>query len=62
MRERDGAKRADLFKKMDDIYSKMDPGLVIFFQRTDPYVFQKNVKGYAGHTTWSTRWHGVTKE
>jgi peptide/nickel transport system substrate-binding protein len=62
MRERDGAKRADLFKQMDDIYSKMDPGLVIFFQRTDPYVVQKNVKGYAGHTTWSTRWHAVTKE
>jgi peptide/nickel transport system substrate-binding protein len=47
---------------MDEIYSKMDPGMVIFFQRTDPYVVQKNVKGYAGHTTWSTRWHAVTKE
>ena len=62
MRESDAAKRADLFKQMDDIYSKMDPGLVIFFQRSDPYVMRKNVHGYAGHTTWSTRWHDVTKK
>lgn len=62
MRELDNAKRADIFKQMDDIYAKMDPGLVIFFQRTDPYVVLKNVKGYAGHTTWSTRWHDVVKE
>ncbi|SFU11488.1 ABC transporter substrate-binding protein [Mesorhizobium sp. YR577] len=62
MREGDATKRADVFKQMDDIYSEMDPGLVIFFQRIDPYVMLKNVKGYAGHTTWSTRWHDVTKE
>jgi peptide/nickel transport system substrate-binding protein len=47
---------------MDEIYQQMDPGLVIFFQRSDPYVMRSNVKGYAGHTTWSTRWHDVTKE
>ena len=45
MRERDGAKRADLFEQMDEIYSKMDPGLVIFFQRSDPYVIPAECQG-----------------
>ena len=35
--------------------------LIVFFQRTDPYVVRKNVKGYLGHPTWSTRWSTVTK-
>jgi len=62
MKETDPAARAGLFSKMDEIFSGMDPALVIFFQRTDPYVMRANVKGYSGHTTWSTRWHTVTKE
>jgi len=62
MRERDSDKRAAMFQRMDEIYQEMVPGLVIFFQRSDPYVMRSNVKGYAGHTTWSTRWHDVTKE
>ncbi|CAN7665033.1 ABC transporter substrate-binding protein [Phyllobacterium sp. LjRoot231] len=62
MKERDTNKRAGMFQKMDSIYSGMDSPLVIFFQRTDPYVMRSNVKGYRGHTTWSTRWHDVTKE
>jgi peptide/nickel transport system substrate-binding protein len=62
MRETDPETRAGLFQRMDEIYAEMDPGLVIFFQRSDPYVMRSNVKGYAGHTTWSTRWHDVTKE
>lgn len=62
MKERDTDKRQGIFKKMDSIYSGMESPLVIFFQRTDPYVIRANVKGYHGHTTWSTRWHDVTKE
>jgi peptide/nickel transport system substrate-binding protein len=62
MKERDTGKRADIFKKMDGIYSGMNSPLIVFFQRTDPYVVRSNVKGYRGHTTWSTRWHDVTKE
>ena len=59
--EPDPEKRADLFRQMDEIYRKMDPGLIVFFQRTDPYVVRKNVKGYLGHPAWSTRWSTVTK-
>ena len=62
MKELDTAKRTDIFKKIDEIYSTMNSPLVVFFQRTDPYVMRSNVKGYHGHTTWSTRWHDVTKE
>ncbi|MBB4278969.1 ABC transporter substrate-binding protein [Rhizobium mongolense] len=62
MKEADTGKRTEIFQKMDGIYSGMDAPLVIFFQRTDPYVMRASVKGYHGHTTWSTRWHGVTKE
>jgi peptide/nickel transport system substrate-binding protein len=61
MREQDSAKRAELFAQMDAIYQEIVPGLVIFFQRSDPYVIRSNVHGYAGYTTWSTRWHDVTK-
>lgn len=60
--ETDPAKRKALFEAMDRIYREMDPPLIVFFQRTDPYVFRTNVKGYFGHQTWSTRWNGVTKE
>ena len=59
--EPDPEKRADLFRQMDEIYRKMDPGLIVFFQRTDPYVVRKNVKGYLGHPACSTRWSTVTK-
>ncbi|KKX33354.1 ABC transporter substrate-binding protein [Rhizobium sp. LC145] len=62
MKERDTAKRTEIFKKIDTIYGGMNSPLMIFFQRTDPYVMRANVKGYQGHTTWSTRWHDVTKE
>lgn len=62
MKERDTAKRTEIFKKIDAIYGGMNSPLMIFFQRTDPYVMRANVKGYQGHTTWSTRWHDVTKE
>ncbi|MGO7668367.1 hypothetical protein ACC697_39835, partial [Rhizobium ruizarguesonis] len=51
MKERDTGKRSEIFKKMDGIYSGMASQLVIFFQRTDPYVMRTNVKGYHGHTT-----------
>ncbi|CDN52197.1 Putative ABC transport system periplasmic binding protein [Neorhizobium galegae bv. orientalis] len=61
MKERDTTKRTEIFKKIDEIYKGMNPPLIVFFQRTDPYVIRANVKGYQGHTTWSTRWHDVTK-
>ena len=60
--ELDPAKRAEIFSKMEQAFHAMDPALIIFFQRSDPYVIRTNVKGYMGHTTWSTRWHNVTKE
>lgn len=62
MKERDAGKRTEIFKKIDETYKSMNPPLIVFFQRTDPYVMRANVKGYHGHTTWSTRWHHVTKE
>ena len=49
-------------KELDKEYTAMNPPLIVMFQRTDPYVVRANVKGYAGHTTWSTRWHDVTKQ
>lgn len=60
--ELDGAKRAEIFSKIDALYKEMDPGMIVFFQRSDPYVLRANVKGYEGHPTWSTRWHDVTKD
>ena len=60
--ESDPEKRAALFAEMEAIYQKMDPALIVFFQRTDPYVVRTNVEGYQGHPAWSTRWSKVTKE
>jgi peptide/nickel transport system substrate-binding protein len=54
--------RTELIAKIEALYQELNPGLVIYFQRSDPYVIRANVKGYAGHTTWATRWHGVTKD
>jgi peptide/nickel transport system substrate-binding protein len=39
----------------------MDPPLIVFFQRVDPYVLRANVEGYVGHPTWSTRWDATVK-
>lgn len=61
-RELDPAKRAAIFKKIDEIYRTSQPSLIVFWQRTDPYVVRKEVKGYAGHQAWSTRWDAVTKD
>jgi peptide/nickel transport system substrate-binding protein len=61
-KESDPAKRAEIFKKIDQIYATMDSPIIIFFQRSDPYVVRNNVKGYQGKSTWSTRWGAVTKE
>jgi peptide/nickel transport system substrate-binding protein len=60
-KESDPAKRAEFFKKIDQIYATMDSSILIFFQRSDPYVVRTNVKGYQGKSTWSTRWDAVTK-
>ena len=62
MTELDSDVRTEIFAEMDQQFYEMDPALVIFFQRTDPYVIRTNVHGYEGHTTWSTRWHSVTKD
>jgi peptide/nickel transport system substrate-binding protein len=61
-KEADPEKREELFKQIDQYYAKMDPGLIIFFQRTDPYAVRANVKGYQGQSTWNTRWDQVTKQ
>ncbi len=59
--ETDPAKRAAIFARLDREYRDAQPSLVIFFQRTDPYVIRANVQGYHGHPTWSTRWDAATK-
>lgn len=61
-RESDPEKRAEIFREMDEIYRGMDPSLIVFFQRVDPYVVRTNVQGYVGHPTWSTRWDATVKE
>jgi peptide/nickel transport system substrate-binding protein len=61
-RETDPEKRAAIFREMDELYRRSDPPLIVFWQRTDPYVIRKEVKGYAGHQAWSTRWDAVTKQ
>jgi peptide/nickel transport system substrate-binding protein len=61
-REPDAKKRAQLFADLQSQYREKNPSLVVFFQRTDPYVIRSNVQGYHGHPTWSTRWHDVTKQ
>jgi peptide/nickel transport system substrate-binding protein len=60
-RESDPAKRAEIFREMDEMYQSLDPSLIVFFQRVDPYVVRDEVEGYVGHPTWSTRWADVTK-
>lgn len=60
-RESDPEKRALIFRKMDEIYREMDPPLIVYFQRVDPYVLRSNVDGYVGHPTWSTRWDATVK-
>jgi peptide/nickel transport system substrate-binding protein len=62
MKELDPDRRKTIFQELDKEYTAMNPPLIVMFQRTDPYVVRANVKGYAGHTTWSTRWHDVTKQ
>jgi peptide/nickel transport system substrate-binding protein len=61
-RETDPEKRAEIFRQMDEMYRELDPSLIVFFQRTDPYAVRTEVEGYQGHPTWSTRWDSVTKE
>jgi peptide/nickel transport system substrate-binding protein len=60
--ETDPAKRKALFEQVDKGFKDMAPPLIVFLQRTDPYAIRKNVSGYVGHPTWSTRWAGVTKK
>ncbi|WGF87717.1 ABC transporter substrate-binding protein [Marinivivus vitaminiproducens] len=60
--ETDPQARAEMFAQMEAHYQTMDPALIVFFQRTDPYVVRNEVKGYQGHPAWSTRWAKVTKE
>ena len=60
--ESDPAKRAEIFAKLDKQYRDDNPPLIVFFQRTDPYVIRANVEGYHGHPTWSTRWDATTKK
>ena len=60
--ETDPAKRAEIFAKVEREYRDNNPPLIVFFQRTDPYVIRSNVEGYHGHPTWSTRWDAVTKK
>lgn len=61
-REIDPEVRAEIFSKMDEMYRELDPSLIVFFQRVDPYALRANVDGYTGHPTWTTRWDKVTKE
>ncbi len=60
--ESDPEKRAEIFREMDRIYREMDPSLIVFFQRVDPYVVRGEVKNYVGHPTWSTRWDAAIKD
>ena len=60
--ETDPSKRRALFEQVDKGFKDMAPPLIVFLQRTDPYAIRKNVSGYVGHPTWSTRWAGVTKK
>ncbi len=60
-RESDPAKRAEIFSKMESMYRELDPSLIVFFQRVDPYVVRTSVEGYTGHPTWTTRWDKAVK-
>jgi peptide/nickel transport system substrate-binding protein len=59
--ETDPEKRAQIFAETDKMFKEMAPPLIVFLQRTDPYVIRQGVTGYAGHPTWSTRWFDVKK-
>lgn len=60
--EKDPEKRKALYEKINETYMADSPPVIPFFQRSDPYVWRTNVKGYHGHPTWSTRWLQVTKD
>jgi len=59
--ETDPEKRKALFEKADKDFKDLNPPLLVFLQRTDPYAIRKGVSGYVGHPTWSTRWFDVKK-
>jgi peptide/nickel transport system substrate-binding protein len=59
--ETDPEKRAQIFAETDKMFKELAPPLIVFLQRTDPYVIRQGVTGYAGHPTWSTRWIDVKK-
>ena len=59
--ETDPGKRQALFEKVDQDFKALNPPLIVFFQRTDPYAIRKGVSGYVGHPTWTTRWFNVKK-
>ena len=59
--ETDPGKRQALFEKIDQDFKALNPPLIVFFQRTDPYAIRKGVSGYVGHPTWTTRWFNVKK-
>jgi peptide/nickel transport system substrate-binding protein len=59
--EPDPAKRKALSEQIDRDFKAMDPALLIFLQRMDPYAIRIGVHGYAGHPAWATRWQDVKK-
>jgi peptide/nickel transport system substrate-binding protein len=59
--EIDETKRAAMFSELQSRYRELNPSLVVFFQRTDAYALRSAVKGYQGHSTWTTRWDRVSK-
>lgn len=59
--ETDATKRKALFEQIDRDFKAMDPALLIFLQRMDPYAIRPGVTGYTGHPAWSTRWAPVKK-
>jgi len=60
--ETDDAKRADLYRRINESYLRSSPALITSFQRVDAKAVRGDVKGYVGHPTWLTRWDSVTKE
>ena len=59
--ETDPAKREELFRQVDAAYKAMDPTLIVFFQRMDPYAIRAGVEGYESHPAWAIHWRNVTK-
>lgn len=59
--EADPAKRKALSEQIDRDFKAMDPALLIFLQRMDPYAIRAGVRGYVGHPAWATRWQDVKK-